>query len=715
MLPMMRALLLVGFLNLAAAGFIAGAAPAPAPAETPMDKVVELLASVKSRVEADGVTEQKSYDKYACWCEDTLGRKATDITEGKEKIEELSGLIVKTKADLAAHTSEIGQLKKQITENLDSQREATEVRQKESADYSEDKAESENCIGALEAAIKVLTGAGKGKFLETIQEAQLLGVTANLKGVIKTHEVSKRFSDEEIAAVEKFVEKPEDYVGQHKSAFSGAQVAQNPAGDYAPQSTQIQGILKGMYDGFTADLEKDNAEEAEKQKSFEALIATKKAELGTLEATLETQELDAADATKTLADSKATLDDTKETLEADETFFADSKDSCQTKAGQWNERTRLRTEELAGMTQAIAILSSPDAKATFGRATTTFIQLSSITMHREDSGKAYDRIKRLATTYKSLSLAKIAVAIRADQKTRGHFDNVITMIDKMIGMLREEEAEDIKHRDRCEAKENANQNAKDDLNNEITKTKEAIERMDNKRKDMVKTQGEVEAEIENTEKAMEELRALRNKDESDFKQALEDDAQAVSLLEQAIAALSKFYTDNKKAAFLQKAPEYTVDQDKAPETSFDDGNYGGRKSETGGVVAILEMLKEDLQKEMKTGRAEDASGQAAFERDYAALEETLAAQNKKKTDIEGTVSELNSKLEDLNEDKQNKDNDLDAENDVSKSLATDCAWVKNTFKTRREKRKLEMDGLVEAKDFLAGVDAGDPMLPPSNP
>merc|ERR1719316_900428 len=125
----------------------------------------------------------------------------------------------------------------------------------------------------------------------------------------------------------------------------------NPFGDYAPQSTQIQGILKGMYDAFTADLEKDNADEAEKQKSFEALIETKKTELATLEATLEKQELDAAEATKLLADSKETLDDTKEQLEADETFFADSKQSCQTKAAQWAQRTRLRTEELSGMAQ----------------------------------------------------------------------------------------------------------------------------------------------------------------------------------------------------------------------------------------------------------------------------------------------------------------------------------------------------------------------------
>ena len=53
-------------------------------------------------------------------------------------------------------------------------------------------------------------------------------------------------------------------------------------------------------------------------------------------------------------------------LEADEKFFEDTKQACQTKATEWSVRTRLRTEELNGMQVAIKILSSPDAKKTFG-------------------------------------------------------------------------------------------------------------------------------------------------------------------------------------------------------------------------------------------------------------------------------------------------------------------------------------------------------------
>jgi len=48
--------------------------------------------------------------------------------------------------------------------------------------------------------------------------------------------------------------------------------------------------LKGMYDAFTADLEKDNVEEAEKQQAYEEFMKTKKAEQKTLELTLQKQE-----------------------------------------------------------------------------------------------------------------------------------------------------------------------------------------------------------------------------------------------------------------------------------------------------------------------------------------------------------------------------------------------------------------------------------------
>merc|ERR1719456_1575022 len=102
-----------------------------------------------------------------------------------------------------------------------------------------------------------------------------------------------------------FVSKPMDFMQRTTKGMSAAQVSANPFGDYAPQSSQIQGILKGMYDAFTSDLEKENVEEADAQKAHEALMATKAQELATLEATLEKQTKDDADKKDLLAKTKS--------------------------------------------------------------------------------------------------------------------------------------------------------------------------------------------------------------------------------------------------------------------------------------------------------------------------------------------------------------------------------------------------------------------------
>ena len=76
--------------------------------------------------------------------------------------------------------------------------------------------------------------------------------------------------------VEKFVHDPMQFYGHPKNSL--AQV-KNPFGDYAPASGAIQGMLKGMYDAMTSDLESKNADQAIKQKQFEELTATKNSEL----------------------------------------------------------------------------------------------------------------------------------------------------------------------------------------------------------------------------------------------------------------------------------------------------------------------------------------------------------------------------------------------------------------------------------------------------
>merc|ERR1719156_81889 len=136
--------------------------------DNPIQKVVVLIKEIMAKIEADGKSEQKTYDKFACWCEKTLARKAAAIDTAKDTIDKAQREVTELKGKLGELGATIQQLKKEIGENEEARKEATEIREKENQDYVQEKTESEQCIGALESAIKVLSGAGtKGAMLQT--------------------------------------------------------------------------------------------------------------------------------------------------------------------------------------------------------------------------------------------------------------------------------------------------------------------------------------------------------------------------------------------------------------------------------------------------------------------------------------------------------------------------------------------------------------------
>jgi len=392
-------------------------------------------------------------------------------------------------------------------------------------------------------------------------------------------------------------------------------------------------------------------------------------------------------------------DDTTEQLAADEKFFEETKEAAENKATAWSTRTRLRTEELAGMEGAMQILKG--GSKTFEEATTTFVQLKAVKQH-----STYAELQKLAAKYQTSGLAKLVAVM----KTGGHFDKVMVMIDEMVALLREEEQSDIAHRDRCENGENANANEMEDAQSEIAKTDKKLGRLDRSTKNAEKELDAVKGEIRESKANLQKLLDLRNDDHAEFVRALKMDSEAVSLIEMAVVRLSKYYKENKIALSLAQAPEYAQDEDKAPETSFSGGD--AHNSESGGIVAILEMIKEDLQKEMKEGRADEAKAQSEYEKQSGSLQDSLDAQKETKVSLEKEIAALDDKTASAEAYKGEKKDDLSAEEDMKKSLKTDCNWVKTHFKTRRDARKTEMAGLVEAKNFLAGVAAGDAVLPP---
>merc|ERR1719235_3094646 len=260
--------------------------------------------------------------------------------------------------------------------------------------------------------------------------------------------------------------------------MSAAQVkGKNPFGDYAPASTAIQGLLKGMYDAMVSDLESKNAEQAIAQKNYEGLMDTKKSELETLEASLASKTESLGADTKELSESQIERDETSAQLENDSNFFEKAKSTCKRQADNWATRTKLRSQELAGVNKALEILGGDEAGETFGRATSMLLQSS----QKGSAGKhpkkdtAYNALKGVAKKYHSLRMGSIAAMVQTS--TEGHFDVVIEAVDKMLAELRAEEQDDIDLRDYCQDEENKVENEIEDLEHKSTNIEGLIDRL----------------------------------------------------------------------------------------------------------------------------------------------------------------------------------------------------------------------------------------------
>merc|ERR1719235_3130970 len=203
--------------------------------------------------------------------------------------------------------------------------------------------------------------------------------------------------------------------------------------------------------------------------------------------------------------------------------------------------------------------------------------------------------------------------------------------------------------------------------------------------------------------AMAEALATRNSENKAFKQALKDDAAAVELIAQAIEVLSGYYSLIQK-----KQPEYKSNPDTPPETF--EGEYEGRKSEGTGIIAILSMIKEDIEKEMKVASEEEADALKAYQELNADSQATVDALDAKIVSLGQDIAGKMKAIAEFESVKQNKADSESATDTFLEDLGPNCDWVDKYFDSRMEKRKVEMDGLQEAKAILAGAGAEGPTL-----
>jgi len=668
-------------------------------AASPVEQVVELLTKMRDTLIADGKHEQQIYDKYACWCETTAKRKAADIKQGDADLRSLGQKILSLKGEVATLAAEINELEEEIKGLQDSQEEATSKREKEHAAYEAETSETNQAITALQAAIKVLGDAttlaqtSNGK-TALIQGAQHLRMKSAVKDVLAKIPMKLDLPASRLSLLAEFT-------------------AESSKSTFAPQSATIQGMLGDMYTTFAANVEEATSTEATRQYEFEDFIAETTKEINTASASVSKKTKEKAAAESSLADTTKNYDMTQEQKETDIEFFDATKKACEDKNEEWELRVDNRDAELDGVKKALEILSSDEAREMFAKSikpgVETFLQVQSrpsslLQDSTSATNRAYQALRAQVRKTHSMRLAALAVSVRTAKF--GHFEKVIGAIDGVIQDLKDEEAADIDKKDECKTNYQEIATTVQDLDWKIKNNKAKIAKLESLIEKAEDEKAVTIQKMKETKEYMKKISDERKDAHNAYQQAKSDDKAAIKLLEAARDALAKYYKEEGidmgdiqgSVKFNQKP--FAVSQDQAPDATFSD--KGGHKLESKNILSIMAYLIEDLYDELSNSKKAEEESQADYEGEMDDSQKLWDELDAKREFLKGQIADDHDAKRKETRTMNSNNKDRTDELDYEAKIKPDCDWIIKNFTPRADARAAEMNGLVTAKEFLAG-------------
>jgi peptidoglycan hydrolase CwlO-like protein len=634
----------------------------------PIRRVVTLLQNMQKKVEEEGEKEKKLFEKFMCYCKNGLGDLRDTVDAAEAKVPKVESGLAEAEAAKEQLDKDIGELKGGAGDAKATIAKAKGIREKEAAAFATDSADKKTNIAALKKAIAAIEAGAAGKFLQTSTSA------ATLQQLVINMDMSS--SDR-------------DMLTSFLSQGAG----------YAPQSGEVLGMLKQMLETMEKELNEITAAEEKAIKDFEALIAAKEKELNANTGAMEAKIERAAEVGLEIVEMKEDLDDTQKALIEDKKFLAELEKDCGTKEEEWNERCKIRAEELLAIGDTIKILNDDDALDLFKKT------LPSPSLLQTQVTSAEVRQQALAALRVSKGDARldfIALALRS--KAPAVLEKVIGMIDDMVVLLQEEQVQDDEKKKYCEAELDKTEDEKKSLERKVDDLYKAQE----EGKDTLATLGEeIEAladGIKALDKQVAEATENRKEENTEYKEEMGANVAAKKLMEMAKSRLAKFYSPKSAAASFASISLHGADGAAPPPPPETWGAYKKQTEEAGGILGMMQMMIADLEKEITESKTEEKNAQEEYETLIADSGEKRRMDSKSLSDKESAKADLEKALQQMAKEEKTTKFEVMATAETLKDLHLECDWLLNNFEARKEARSGEIDALKKAKAVLSGAD-----------
>lgn len=635
--------------------------------EKPIQKVVRLLNEMSAELEKEAEADEDMYEKLGCWCETNEKEKTKANAINTQRTTDLTSSIEEFTAKSAQLKTDIEEAKKQVAAAETSLEEATSIREKESNEFFESEKDAIQNIESVKGAVMALSKTQEGAALD--QESYM-----QIKHVLQRHFASHRRYLQESSKQRKLVmsllQTPES---------DGAALLQQLRAT-APQSGAIFGILKQMKESFETNLAESQKDEETAKQEYAEMKSAKEEEIAAGEELIDAKTVELGDTDKKNAMAKEDLADTEATVAADTEFLANLKTKCEKAASEYAARSKIRNEEIKAVSETIGILTDDDAKDLLLK----FVQFSSTRSRVTSAARAEQAAKLMQQAAGKLNrprLSQLAMSMRISG-----LEEVSGKIGKMIGVLKQEQKDEVKQKDFCvkelhenEMQTTAKTNAKEDLTQAITD-------LETSKTTLADEIAQLKSEI--TEAQVETKRAseIRQKENQVFQQTITDAVATQKILAKALAKLESFYK-SAAASFLQRKA-----------TSKHKKSAGASA-----VIAMIEGIIDESKDEQKAAVTDENDAQTAYAEFIANTKDSLEALERSVVNKEEELAGVDSAKAKAAGDLKHTETDLLKLAQVSATLHSECDFLVKFFDIRQSKRGQEIEVLQQAMAIIGGA------------
>jgi len=637
-----------------------------------VNKVIKMLEDLQTQVLGEGEKEAASYNQFACFCKDSTKEKSDAITKGTDDKESLTTTITDLSEKRDDLDEDIAALEEDIETTQSELDKAKRERKETLGVYEKNAADLEGALGALDGAIEVLKTSKNPTFAQitsiakTVKSASVIADALGL-GSAKNQQTMAFFLQQDPSV------EMEDYKFHSQSVID---TLEQLKGDFRSEKNDVDSAEAKSLAEFEA-LRQEKLDHI-KAKTLEMAETKKEKDKTTSEISMNTDEL-----TTTAAD-----------LLDDQMYLKELSEVCESKAKTWDQRSRVRADELSALTAATTIVkdsvaektssgtvrfaqmgvSAPmvhqmakndnaleaiEAEAEAGDDAASFLQKKSsrnllavlTKKHVQSSPTADGRqmvislLKSSGYKLKSTLLTALASQIQADP-----FAKVKKLIQDLIERLLAESADEANQKGWCDkATADAEQkrtyavNEVAELNAQMAELEGVIGKLTVEIQDLTEEIAELEEQQETSTK-------LRKQEHAENEVTVIEAEAGLEAVSEAIDILDKFYKTAAKEEVNLGLIQGPLDD--MPDAGFDSGEaYTGAGGESGGILGMLDVIKSDFARTVKETNKAEKTNEKEYQNFMTESGKSLAEKNmaheQKTKQKDNAIEEYDSADEDI--------------------------------------------------------------------